>query len=188
MKYLKNLLIILPLTALLVVTGCNNAPEQRYAVIETNLGSFKIEFFTEDAPNTVRNFIDLAESGFYDGIVFHRIIQSFMVQTGDPNGNGTGGPGYTFDDELPVKRSYDPGIVAMANRGPNTNGSQFFICTGAQALSLNQNPNYTQFARVVEGMEVVQSIAAVPVGLSPTGELSKPIDPPYMISVTITSS
>ena len=108
---------------LLVVStaaGCSAAPKQQYAVIETNLGSFKIEFFTEDAPNTVKNFIDLAEDGFYDGIIFHRIIESFMIQTGDPEGNGAGGPGYTFADELPVKRSYDPGIVAMANRGPDT--------------------------------------------------------------------
>jgi cyclophilin family peptidyl-prolyl cis-trans isomerase len=188
MKYLKTLPVILALLVLPVLSACSSEPEPRYAIVETSLGSFKIELFNQDAPNTVRNFVDLAESGFYDDIIFHRIIQSFMVQTGDPNGNGTGGPGYTIDDELPVKRSYDPGIVAMANRGaPNTGGSQFFICTGTQALSLNQNPSYTQFGKVVEGMDVVQAIAAVPVTHTATGELSKPIDPPYIIGITITA-
>ncbi|MDV2989526.1 MAG: peptidylprolyl isomerase [Dehalogenimonas sp.] len=187
MKLLKTFLLVLPILAILTAAGCSSTPKQQYAVIETNLGTIKIEFFTEDAPNTVQNFIDLAEDGFYDGIIFHRIMEPFMIQTGDPQGTGAGGPGYTFADELPVKRSYDPGIVAMANRGPDTNGSQFFICTGANALSLNQNPAYTQFGKVVEGMDVVAKIAAVPVTLSASGELSKPIDPPYMISVTITS-
>ncbi|MGI2335130.1 MAG: peptidylprolyl isomerase [Dehalogenimonas sp.] len=180
---------MLPLLAILAAAGCDTTPKQQYAVIETNLGTIKIELFADDAPNTVQNFIDLAEDGFYDGIIFHRIVQSFMIQTGDPNGNGSGGPGYTFADELPVQRPYDPGIVAMANRGPNTNGSQFFICSGAQApLNLNPNPVYTQFGRVIEGMDVVGKIAAVPVTFSASGELSKPIDPPYMVSVTITTS
>lgn len=189
MRFFKTFLLMLPLLAILAAAGCDTTPKQQYAVIETNLGTIKIEFFADDAPNTVQNFIDLAEDGFYDGIFFHRIVQSFMIQTGDPNGDGTGGPGYTIDDELPIKRSYDPGIVAMANRGaPNTGGSQFFICTGAQALSLNQNPTYTQFGKVVEGMDIVQAIAAVPTVLGSDGNLSKPIDPPYMVSVTITTS
>lgn len=189
MKHLKTWLLVLPLLAVLATTGCSAAPQQQYAVIETNLGTFKIEFFTEDAPNTVQNFIELAEDGFYDEIIFHRIVDNFMIQTGDPNGNGTGGPGYTIADELPVKRSYEPGIVAMANRGaPDTAGSQFFICTGIQARNLDQNPTYTQFGRVIEGMDVVSEIATVPVTRSPNGELSLPVNPPYMVSVTITSS
>jgi cyclophilin family peptidyl-prolyl cis-trans isomerase len=108
-----------------------------------------------------------------------------MVQTGDPNGTGAGGPGYTFADELPVKRSYDPGIVAMANRGPNTNGSQFFICTGPIAKNLDQNPVYTQFGRISEGMDVVDKIEAVTVVNNGTGEISKPVNPPYIIKITI---
>ncbi len=160
------------------------------AVVETSLGTFKIELFITDAPKTVANFITLSNKGFYNQtatnkVIFHRIIQNFMIQTGDPTGTGSGGPGYTFPDELPVKRSYDVGIVAMANAGPNTNGSQFFICTGAQAKGLDSVPNYTQFGKVVDGMDVVLKIAAVPVTLSAQGELSKPITPPYIIKITI---
>ncbi|AKG53271.1 peptidyl-prolyl cis-trans isomerase [Dehalogenimonas sp. WBC-2] len=189
MKLLRSIFLILPVIAILAVSGCAASPEQKYAVIETNLGSFKIELFTKDSPKTVENFIKLAEQGFYDDIIFHRIIKDFMIQTGDPLGTGFGGPGYKFDDELPVKRSYQPGIVAMANSGPNTNGSQFFICSGPLAVQyLDSNPAYTQFGKIVEGMDVVLQIAAVPVVLGSDGNLSKPVDPPYMISVTITTS
>ena len=100
-------------------------------------------------------------------------------------GTGRGGPGYRFADELPPKHSYEPGIVAMANAGSNTNGSQFFICTGADAKSLDLHPNYTQFGRVSEGMDVVQKIAAVPVTYSASGELSKPKNPPVIKTITI---
>jgi len=120
-----------------------------------------------------------------DAPVFHRIIKTFMIQTGDPTGTGSGSPGYKFADELPVKHSYDPGIVAMANAGPNTNGSQFFICTGADAAGLNNYPNYTQFGKVTDGMDVVLKIAAVKVQLSASGEMSKPVDPPVIKSITI---
>ncbi|WP_225973745.1 peptidylprolyl isomerase [Dehalogenimonas formicexedens] len=169
-------------------TGCTS--KITYATIETNMGSFKIELFTKDAPKTCENFISLTNKGFYDQtagnkVIFHRIIQNFMVRTGDPTGTGAGGPGYTFADELPPKRPYDPGIVAMANSGPNTNGSQFFICTGSTARSLDSTPNYTQFGRVVSGMDVVQKIAAVPVVNNGAGEVSKPVDPPYIIKITI---
>ncbi len=189
MKFVKNLFLVLPLIAILAVAGCST-PKITYATIETNLGTFKIELFKDDAPKTVENFVSLTNKGFYNQsadnkIIFHRIIQNFMVQTGDPAGTGAGGPGYTFADELPVKRSYDPGIVAMANRGPNTNGSQFFICTGPTAKNLDNTPNYTQFGKVVEGMDVVNKIAAVPVTSSATGELSKPVTPPYIIRITI---
>jgi cyclophilin family peptidyl-prolyl cis-trans isomerase len=199
--YKLSFLIVLTLIGALA--GCGNSPAATtshpattttaappVAVVETSLGTFKIELFKTDAPKTVNNFITLSNSGFYNQtatnkVIFHRIIKDFMVQTGDPTGTGAGGPGYKFDDELPVKRSYDVGIVAMANAGPNTNGSQFFICTGAQAKGLDTVPNYTQFGKVVEGMDVVQKIAAVPVTLSAQGEPSKPVNPPYIIKITI---
>ncbi|UOF90547.1 peptidylprolyl isomerase [Fodinisporobacter ferrooxydans] len=155
------------------------------AVIQTNLGSFTIELLPKEAPVTVNNFVFLANQHFYDNIKFHRIIKSFMIQTGDPKGDGTGGPGYTFKDELPPKERYQPGIVAMANAGPNTNGSQFFICTGPDSEGLNQTPNYTIFGKVIQGMDVVQKIASVPVGPSPTGKVSAPKVPVYMKSVKI---
>jgi cyclophilin family peptidyl-prolyl cis-trans isomerase len=191
MRLIKSLLTLLPLLTLLAVAGCSE-PKTTYAVIETNLGSFKIELFTKDAPKTVENFISLTNKGFFNQsgtnkIIFHRIIKDFMVQTGDPAGTGAGGPGYTIADELPVKRPYDPGIVAMANTGaPNSGGSQFFICTGLDARTLDQNPKYTQFGRVIDGMEIVQKIAAAPVVNSGTGEISKPVDPaPFIVKITI---
>jgi cyclophilin family peptidyl-prolyl cis-trans isomerase len=192
---------ILAVALAVVIAGCGGTTavtSQRppttevasVAVVETSLGTFKIELFNADAPKTVANFISLSNKGFYDQsatnkVIFHRIIKDFMIQTGDPTGTGTGNPGYKFDDELPVKRSYDIGIVAMANSGPNTNGSQFFICTGAQAKGLDQVPNYTQFGKIIDGMDVVLKIAAVPVTLSAQGELSKPVNPPYTIKITI---
>jgi cyclophilin family peptidyl-prolyl cis-trans isomerase len=110
-----------------------------------------------------------------------------MIQAGDPNGTGSGGPGYRFADELPPKHSYQSGIVAMANAGPNTNGSQFFICTGADSVSLNRYPNYTQFGKVIEGMDIVLKIASVKVGPGNPGENSRPIDPPVINKIEITS-
>jgi cyclophilin family peptidyl-prolyl cis-trans isomerase len=162
-----------------------DAAKKYTAAINTSLGSFKIELSPKESPKTVNNFVFLARQGFYDGVIFHRIIKPFMVQTGDPTGTGAGGPGYRFADELPVKHSYDPGIVAMANAGPNTNGSQFFICTGSQSQGLNGCPNYTQFGRIAEGMDIVQKIASVPVTRSPHGEMSSPVDPPVIKSIEI---
>ena len=155
------------------------------AVFDTSLGSFKVELFATESPKTVNNFVFLARQKFYDGLIFHRIIKNFMIQGGDPTGTGMGDPGYHFTDELPTKHSYDVGIVAMANSGPNTNGSQFFICTGSQAKSLDYQPNYTQFGRVIEGMDVVQKIAAVPTTLGSDGAMSKPLNPPVIKSITI---
>jgi cyclophilin family peptidyl-prolyl cis-trans isomerase len=124
------------------------------AVIETNKGTIVFELLP-DAPLTVSNFIELAKGGFYDGLTFHRVVPNFVIQGGDPNGTGTGGPGYQFKDE-PVTRNYDPGIVAMANSGPNTNGSQFFIMLpGSSGLP----PQYTIFGKVTKGMDVVSQIA-----------------------------
>jgi cyclophilin family peptidyl-prolyl cis-trans isomerase len=161
-------------------------PGVRYeAVIDTTEGQFKIELLGEQAPKTVNNFVALARDGYFDGIVFHRIIREFMVQTGDPTGTGMGGPGYRFEDELPPALDYASGVVAMANAGPNTNGSQFFICTGEQSKNLNNQPNYTVFGRVSEGMDTVLAIAATPVGMSNSGERSHPTQEVKMNSVQV---
>jgi len=157
-----------------------------YATLETSLGSFKIELYASETPLTVNNFVFLSQQGFYNGVIFHRIMKTFMIQTGDPLGTGMGGPGYKFNDELPPKHQYAPGIVAMANSGPNTNGSQFFVCTGADSQGLNYQPNYTQFGSVVEGMDVVQKIASVPV-VPDAREASKPVTPPVIKSITISN-
>jgi cyclophilin family peptidyl-prolyl cis-trans isomerase len=155
------------------------------ATMDTSEGSFKIELFPQESPLTVNNFVFLSQQGFYNGVIFHRIIKDFMIQTGDPKGTGTGGPGYKFADELPPKHKYEPGIVAMANSGPNTNGSQFFICTGPDAAGLDKYPNYSQFGKVIEGMDVVMKIASVPV-VSNGREVSKPKNPPVIKTITIT--
>jgi cyclophilin family peptidyl-prolyl cis-trans isomerase len=156
------------------------------AVFHTNYGNFTIQLFASQSPHTVNNFVFLARHQFYNGDKFFRIIQPFMIQTGDPTNQGTGGPGYQFADELPVKQPYSPGIVAMANAGANTNGSQFFICTGAQSSGLNQSPNYTQFGKVISGMKSVLAIAAVPVTTNPqSGEDSSPTKNAVIESVTI---
>ncbi|MBC9783717.1 peptidylprolyl isomerase [Heliobacterium chlorum] len=160
--------------------------KQYIATIQTNLGNIKIQLLAAESPKTVNNFVFLAREGFYDGIPFHRIVKDFMIQTGDPLGKGIGGPGYKFDDELPPKLSYGPGVVAMANSGPNTNGSQFFICNGEQAKVLNSHPNYTVFGKVIEGMDTVLKISDVPVTKSDFGsEVSKPTQNIVMEKVTI---
>ena len=155
------------------------------AAVETSLGTFKIQLLANETPNTVNNFVFLSKQNFYDGVIFHRIIKAFMIQTGDPTGTGSGSPGYKFADELPPKHSYESGIVAMANSGPNTNGSQFFVCTGSDSKSLDQSPNYTQFGKVIEGMDIVQKIASVQV-VSNGREVSNPVTPPVITHITIT--
>ncbi|WP_081823888.1 peptidylprolyl isomerase [Paenibacillus sp. UNC451MF] len=146
------------------------------ATLHTNKGDFTIELFPKTAPLTVNNFVFLARDGFYEDVEFHRIIESFMIQTGDPTGTGMGGPGYKFADELKSPYKYEPGIVAMANAGPNTNGSQFFICTGKDSENLNQYPNYTIFGKITDGMDTVLKIAGTPVAESKYGEKSHPIE------------
>jgi cyclophilin family peptidyl-prolyl cis-trans isomerase len=129
------------------------------AVMETSCGTIEIELFADDAPVTVNSFTFLARQGFYDGLIFHRVIAAFMNQGGDPKGDGTGGPGYQFEDEIVESRRFDrPGLLAMANSGPDSNGSQFFI-TVAPARHLDGL--HTIFGRVVKGMEVVQEINAL---------------------------
>ena len=125
-----------------------------YATIKTNKGDIRLQLNPAEAPLTVNNFVALAQDGFYDGVVFHRVEPRFVIQGGDPTGTGRGGPGYRFKDE-PVKRPYKAGTVAMANAGPNTNGSQFFICLEDQP---GLPPNYTIFGDTVSGMDVVRSI------------------------------
>ena len=157
-------------------------PERSYsAAIHTAQGTITIDLFASEAPMTVNNFVFLAREGFYDGVIFHRVIQAFMVQTGDPRGDGTGGPGYRFADE-PVERPYTRGIVAMANSGADTNGSQFFI---VQGTDVGLGPNYTIFGEVTRGMEVVDTIAEAPVEASAYGELSSPVDPIAIESIDI---
>lgn len=150
------------------------------ATLHTTKGDIVINLLREEAPKTVNNFVFLARQGFYDGVPFHRVIRDFMIQTGDPTGTGTGGPGYRFEDET-VKRGYQAGIVAMANAGPNTNGSQFFIMHRSQQLP----PNYTIFGQVSNGLEVVDTIACAPVGRSRSGEESSPKEPLSIERVTI---
>lgn len=128
--------------------------QEKTIILQTNKGTIEFELYPDDAPKAVSNFVYLAESGFYDGLTFHRVVPGFVIQGGDPNGTGTGGPGYQFEDE-PVKKEYDEGIVAMANSGPDTNGSQFFIM-------LEDKPslpkNYTIFGKVTKGQDVVKQI------------------------------
>ena len=131
------------------------------ALIKTSLGDMKVEFFTKDAPITVNNFVTLAKDGYYDGVIFHRVISEFMIQGGDPSGTGHGDygkyPGYEFEDELNNQRPYEKGILAMANRGPNTNGSQFFIMHVDYPLPYS----YTIFGQVIDGFDVIDTIASV---------------------------
>ena len=141
------------------------------AVIKTSMGDMSIEFFTEDAPLTVNNFVNLSLDGYYDNVIFHRVISGFMIQGGDPSGTGHGEmgkfPGYKFEDELNNQRSYDKGILAMANAGPDTNGSQFFIMHVNYPLPYQ----YTIFGFVTDGLEVIDKIASVE-----TGEGDKPVN------------
>ena len=151
--------------------------------LETNYGTIQFMTYDADAPKTVENFITLTNKKFYDGLVFHRVIKGFMIQGGDPKGTGSGGPGYTFNDELnpttsSFKAGYQRGVVAMANAGPNTNGSQFFIMHQTYPL-----PNsYTIFGKVVKGQEVVDTIANVG-----TGENDRPLEPVVMKLVRVTN-
>ncbi|MEQ1500400.1 MAG: peptidylprolyl isomerase [Parcubacteria group bacterium] len=163
------------------ITNTNENKKSYMITIETNYGPITFETYNEDAPNTVNNFVTLANKGYYNGLTFHRVIKGFMIQGGDPNGNGTGGPGYQFEDELnpntaSYKAGYQRGVVAMANAGPNTNGSQFFIMHADNSL-----PNaYTIFGKVVSGLDVVDKIANVQ-----TGPGDKPISLVKMTNVIV---
>src|SRR3954449_173309 len=128
------------------------------ATLHTNHGAIEIELFPDEAPKTVENFVKLARDGFYDGLIFHRVIPDFMIQGGDPTGTGSGGPGYSFEDEF-NEHKVERGALAMANSGPNTNGSQFFIVTADSCPWLDGK--HTVFGRVTKGMTVADAISAL---------------------------
>lgn len=158
-------------------------PKKTYtASLETSKGTIEVEFFPDDAPVTVNNFVCLAREGYYDGTPFHRILSGFVIQGGDPTGTGAGGPGYQFADE-PVKREYQRGALAMANAGPNTNGSQFFIILGDLRAQLPKN--YTIFGQVTGGLDVVDAIAATPVRQGRSGERSEPTETVSLTKVSV---
>jgi cyclophilin family peptidyl-prolyl cis-trans isomerase len=149
------------------------------AIIQTNHGPIHVELFPDDAPKTVANFVKLANDGFYDRVIFHRVIPDFMVQGGDPTGTGSGGPGYSFEDEF-NDHKVERGALAMANAGPNTNGSQFFIVTTDAAPWLDGK--HTVFGRVTEGMDVVDTISELP-----RDARDKPHDDVVMESVSVSA-
>jgi cyclophilin family peptidyl-prolyl cis-trans isomerase len=147
-----------------------------HATMQTSEGPIGLELFDEDAPKTVANFKKLAGEGFYDGLIFHRVIKDFMIQGGCPQGTGTGGPGYTFEDEI-NQHKVVRGALAMANAGPNTNGSQFFLVTTEEAPWLDGK--HTVFGRVTEGMDVVDKIEG-----TPTGHNDRPVDDQRIETIT----
>ena len=153
------------------------------AVIQTSMGDLTVDFFSDTAPVTVNNFISLSNDGYYDNIIFHRVISGFMIQGGDPSGTGHGEygkfPGYTFEDELNNQQPYEKGILAMANAGPNTNGSQFFIMHVDYPLPYQ----YTIFGKVTDGLDVIDTIASVQ-----TAEGDKPVEDVVILGVTVSSS
>jgi len=160
----------------------NNNNNMNTITIETNKGTIVFETYDADAPKASANFVTLANKGFYNGVIFHRVIKDFMIQGGDPTGTGSGGPGYKFEDELnpnteSYKAGYTRGTVAMANSGPNTNGSQFFIMHKDVPLP----PNYTIFGKVVSGIEVVDAIANVD-----TSPNDRPLENITISKVTVT--
>jgi cyclophilin family peptidyl-prolyl cis-trans isomerase len=197
----QPLSLLLAFVSLLWIASCSTSPGNpkvpdgatssggTRAVVHTDKGDIEIEFFQDAAPRAVENFRLLAEHGYYDGLTFHRIVRGFMIQGGDPNGDGTGGEsawGGTFDDEIDVSSSlyrggYRRGLVAMANAGPNTNGSQFFIMHADYPLS----PDYVIFARVTSGMDIVDEIASTPTTMGADGDLSRPVTPPVIKTVSV---
>lgn len=164
-----------------VASSVPSSPMSHLVTIKTNFGDIKFKTYDTDAPKTVENFLTLSQKGFYDGLIFHRVIDGFMIQGGDPSGTGAGGPGYQFADELnpdteSYKNGYRVGVVAMANAGPNTNGSQFFIMVADYPLP----HNYTIFGQVVEGQAVAAAIAK-----TPRDGNDRPLTPVVMEKVTI---
>ena len=157
-------------------------PRAKYtATIRTNKGQFTVELFAAQAPVTVNNFVFLAQDGFYDRVIFHRVIEGFMIQGGDPTGTGAGGPGYRFQDEIVPALVFDrSGILAMANAGPGTNGSQFFVTV---APTPHLNGAHTIFGRVTTGQEVVDAISVVP-----TGQGNRPLQPVVIQGIGITKT
>ena len=198
----RSVWLLLSCVAILWVAACGS-PESgnpkvpagatssggKHGVIETGKGTIEIEFFAAEQPKAVENFRLLAEHGYYDGLTFHRIVKGFMIQGGDPTGDGTGGEsawGTPFADEINpesalYRAGYRRGIVAMANSGPNTNGSQFFILQENYPLP----PSYVIFARVTAGMDVVDALASTPTSMGADGNMSRPLTPPVIKKITI---
>jgi len=188
-KYIALLLVLIVIFAAYGVTQTytgqviNDQGDEmtnRIATFETNMGTFKIELFEDKAPITTKNFIDLVEKGFYDGLIFHRVIEDFMIQGGDPDGDGTGGPGYTIEDEFhPDLKHSSAGILSMANAGPNTGGSQFFI-------TLKPTPwldgKHSVFGKVVEGIDVVEKIGKAQTSGAP---FDRPVETITMNKITV---
>jgi cyclophilin family peptidyl-prolyl cis-trans isomerase len=194
---------ILSLSLAIALAACDTSPSNPkvprgakssgglHATIETDKGSIELEFLPDAAPKAVENFRLLAEHGYYEGLTFHRVVKGFMIQGGDPRGNGTGGEsawGDSFADEINpqsevYRAGYRRGIVAMANSGPNTNGSQFFIMHEDYPLP----PAYVIFARVTAGMAAVDAIATSPTTSGGDGEMSKPVTPPIIKKITVRS-
>lgn len=181
MKKILLLCMLLMCSMLAVACGSEEkkvAAQPATAVFETNMGTFEVKLATDLAPKTSENFISLANKGFYNGLTFHRVIDNFMIQGGDPNGDGTGGPGYTIKDEFTSKLLHDgEGVISMANAGPNTGGSQFFI-------TLRDCPwldgKHAVFGKVTKGMEVVRKIGKVQ-----TDAADKPVQPVVIKKITI---
>ncbi len=174
------------IAASLLTVGCGGgkAPN-RIAVLETSEGTIKFELYEDKAPITTANFIGLAESGFYDGLIFHRVIDNFVIQTGDPLGNGTGGSGKTIKLEINKSLTHADGAVAMArSSNPNSASSQFYICDGPQH---GLDGNYAVFGQVIEGMEVVRAIAAVATQHEQGPLKDRPLEDVVMTRVTIQS-
>ena len=160
------------------VPAASKSQSNPYAYFETSMGNFKAEIFADKVPLTAKNFIDLVNKGFYNGLIFHRVIDNFMVQGGCPLGTGTGGPGYKIKDEFDKSLKHDgPGIFSMANAGPNTGGSQFFITLVATPWLDNK---HAIFGKVVQGLDIVQKIGKVK-----TGAGDKPLTPVKIIKITI---
>ncbi|MBP2637757.1 MAG: Cyclophilin type peptidyl-prolyl cis-trans isomerase/CLD [Firmicutes bacterium] len=160
-------------------TQPTTAKKNSVALFETSKGNFRIELFEDKAPLTSKNFITLAQKGYYDNLIFHRVIDGFMIQGGDPKGNGTGGPGYAIPDEFHPDLKHAQGVISMANSGPNTGGSQFFITLQATPWLDNK---HAVFGKVIEGMDVVQAIGKVK-----TGAQDKPVENVVIKKITIES-
>ncbi len=207
MKRLERLFLFVLLVAVMILPACSSNPEttqkpeegkimkwsnppqmtidenkEYQATINTNFGDIIVQLFPKDAPIAVNNFVFLSSQGFYDGVKFHRVVKDFVIQSGDPTGTGSGGPGYKFADEQ-ITRDYISGTLAMANAGPNTNSSQFFITL--TDLSGRLPKNYTIFGLVIGGFEIVEKISDVSVTQSPGGELSSPTVDVHINSVII---
>ncbi len=154
--------------------------DDKIVVLETSQGTIELKLMLAVAPRACENFIGLVEKGYYNGLIFHRVIKGFMIQGGDPNGDGTGNPGYRFNDEK-FEGDYVRGTVAMANAGPNTNGSQFFIMHKDQPLP----KSYVIFGKVTEGLDVVDKIATAETTVNENGEKSKPAHPVKILTINI---